>query len=97
LRSPLFPARRSSDLARADILVENFRPGTLARLGLDLAELRERNPRLITLSISGMGATGPESGLPGYDFIVQAAGGLMSITGPPEDRKSTRLNSSHVK
>jgi len=70
--------------ARADILVENFRPGTLARLGLDLAELRERNPRLITLSISGMGATGPESGLPGYDFIVQAAGGLMSITGPPE-------------
>lgn len=70
--------------ARADILVENFRPGTLTRLGLDLAELRERNPRLITLSISGMGATGPERDLPGYDFIVQAAGGLMSITGPPE-------------
>ena len=70
--------------ARADILVENFRPGTLARFGLDLAELRASNPRLITLTISGMGATGPESGLPGYDFIVQAAGGLMSITGPPE-------------
>lgn len=70
--------------ARADILVENFRPGALARFGLDLAELRASNPRLITLTISGMGATGPESALPGYDFIVQAAGGLMSITGPPE-------------
>lgn len=70
--------------ARADVLVENFRPGTLERLGLSLAELRAVNPRLITLTISGMGATGPEHDLPGYDFVLQATGGLMSITGPVE-------------
>ncbi|XSG74051.1 CaiB/BaiF CoA transferase family protein [Herpetosiphon llansteffanensis] len=68
--------------SRADVLVENFRPGTLERFGLSLASLRAQNPRLITLTISGMGATGPESELPGYDFIVQATAGLMSITGP---------------
>lgn len=67
---------------QADILVENFRPGTLDRLGLGLDLLRAENPRLITLTISGMGATGPDAELPGYDFIVQALGGLMSITGP---------------
>lgn len=67
---------------RADILVENFRPGTLDRFGLGLDLLRAENPRLITLTISGMGATGPDAELPGYDFIVQALGGLMSITGP---------------
>lgn len=69
---------------RADILVENFRPGTLERFGLGLEELRAENSRLITLTISGMGATGPDSELPGYDFIVQAMGGIMSITGPAE-------------
>jgi crotonobetainyl-CoA:carnitine CoA-transferase CaiB-like acyl-CoA transferase len=69
---------------RADVLVENFRPGTLERLGLGLAELRAENPRLITLTISGMGASGPDAALPGYDFILQAMGGLMSITGPTE-------------
>lgn len=68
--------------SQADILVENFRPGTLERFGLSLASLRAQNPRLITLTISGMGASGPESELPGYDFIVQATAGLMSITGP---------------
>src|SRR6185312_14493417 len=67
---------------RADVLVENFRPGTLERLGLGLDELRAENPRLVTLTISGMGASGPDSDLPGYDFILQAMGGLMSITGP---------------
>jgi crotonobetainyl-CoA:carnitine CoA-transferase CaiB-like acyl-CoA transferase len=67
---------------RADIVVENFRPGTLERFGLGLDGLRAENPRLITLTISGMGATGPDSDQPGYDFIVQAMGGLMSITGP---------------
>jgi formyl-CoA transferase len=67
---------------QADILVENFRPGTLDRLGLGLDLLRAENPRLITLTISGMGATGPDAERPGYDFIVQALGGLMSITGP---------------
>lgn len=69
---------------QADILVENFRPGTLERFGLGLDSLREENPRLITLTISGMGASGPKSDQPGYDFIVQAMGGLMSITGPAE-------------
>lgn len=72
----------------ADILVENFRPGTLERFGLSLASLREQNPRLITLTISGMGATGPEAELPGYDFIVQATAGLMSITGSAEGEAS---------
>lgn len=70
--------------ARADVLIENFRPGSLERLGISLAQLREANPRLITLTISGMGATGPARDVPGYDFIVQAASGLMSITGPEE-------------
>jgi formyl-CoA transferase len=67
---------------RADVLVENFLPGSLERCGLSLAELRAANPRLITLTISGMGVTGPDRTAAGYDFIVQAAGGLMSITGP---------------
>ena len=69
---------------RADILVENFLPGALEKRTLPLADLRAGNPRLITLTISGMGATGPDYNLPGYDFIVQAAAGLMSITGPAE-------------
>jgi crotonobetainyl-CoA:carnitine CoA-transferase CaiB-like acyl-CoA transferase len=68
----------------ADVLVENFLPGALGRLGLSLEELRRRNTRLITLTISGMGASGPDRDLSGYDFIVQAHGGLMSITGPAE-------------
>ena len=69
---------------RADILLENFLPGALERRGLALADLRASNPRLITLTISGMGATGPDRAVPGYDFMVQAAGGLMSITGPEQ-------------
>ncbi|HSL72466.1 MAG TPA: CoA transferase, partial [Longimicrobiales bacterium] len=69
---------------RADVVVENFLPGALERRGLELDSLRAENPRLITLTISGMGATGPERSTPGYDFIVQAAGGLMSITGPAD-------------
>jgi crotonobetainyl-CoA:carnitine CoA-transferase CaiB-like acyl-CoA transferase len=69
---------------RADVLVENFLPGSLEKRGLALSELRTINPRLITLTISGMGATGPEYNVPGYDFIVQAAAGLMSITGPEQ-------------
>ena len=70
--------------ARADVLVENFLPGALGRLGISLSELRARNPRLITVSISGMGAAGPDQAMPGYDFIIQARAGLMSITGSPE-------------
>ncbi len=68
---------------KADVLVENFRPGTMARLGLGDQELRAANPRLIYASLSAFGADGPMSALPGYDLIVQAWGGLMSITGMP--------------
>jgi crotonobetainyl-CoA:carnitine CoA-transferase CaiB-like acyl-CoA transferase len=71
-------------IARADILVENFRPGTLARMGLDYAEMSARHPRLIYASISGFGQTGPRRREAGYDAMVQAEGGLMSITGAPD-------------
>ena len=68
-------------IARADVLVENFRPGTLARLGLDYTSLQDAHPRLVYCSISGFGQHGPRAPQPGYDAIVQAEGGLMSITG----------------
>ena len=68
----------------ADVLIENFRPGTMERLGLGEKELRVSNPRLIYASLSGFGADGPMSDWPGYDLMVQAWGGLMSITGTPE-------------
>ena len=68
-------------IAKSDVLVENFRPGTLARLGLDYQTLAAKYPRLIYCSISGFGHTGPRSKEPGYDAIMQAEGGLMSITG----------------
>jgi formyl-CoA transferase/CoA:oxalate CoA-transferase len=67
--------------ARADILLENFRPGTLNRLGLDYAALAAANPRLIYVSISGYGQTGPRRMEPAMDLIIQSASGLMSITG----------------
>lgn len=73
------------DLAlQSDVLVENFRPGTLERFGLDFATLSESNPKLIYCSITGFGQTGPMRDKPGYDFMIQALGGLMSITGEPE-------------
>lgn len=71
-------------LARADVLVENFRPGGLARLGFDEASLEALNPRLIHLAICGFGPSGPDADRPGYDFVVQAMAGLMSITGFPD-------------
>jgi formyl-CoA transferase len=69
---------------RADVLIENFRPGTMERLGLGEKDLRANNPRLIYASLSGFGADGPMSDAPGYDLIVQAWGGLMSVTGMPD-------------
>jgi len=72
-------AQRLADLA--DILVENFRPGTAARLGLGYEELSRGNPGLIYASISGFGQTGPYAAEAGYDAIAQALGGLMSVTG----------------
>ena len=72
-------------LARtADVLVENFRPGVMARLGLDYATLKETNPRLIYCAISGFGQDGPWVHRPAYDQIVQGASGVMSITGDAE-------------
>ncbi len=68
---------------RADVLVENFRPGGLERLGFGTAHLHELNPRLVVLSITGFGPDGPEAARPGYDQIAQGESGLMSLTGPP--------------
>lgn len=68
---------------RADVLVENFRPGTMERLGLGYDALRALNPRLIYSAVSGFGHSGPWSHKPAYDMIVQALGGLMSVTGYP--------------
>lgn len=68
----------------ADVLIENFRPGTMERLGLGEDELRAHNQRLIFASLSGFGSDGPMREWPGYDLIVQAWGGLMSITGMPD-------------
>ncbi|MFF2922102.1 CaiB/BaiF CoA transferase family protein [Streptomyces celluloflavus] len=76
-------AAAARELARrADILIENFRPGALARYGLDPAATRAAHPGLIHCTITGFGS-GEGARLPGYDFVVQAVGGLMSITGEP--------------
>jgi len=69
--------------AKADVLVENYRPEVKKRLGIDYPDLRPLNPRLVYASISGFGQTGPYKDRPGYDQIAQGMGGLMSITGPP--------------
>jgi crotonobetainyl-CoA:carnitine CoA-transferase CaiB-like acyl-CoA transferase len=68
-------------IAKADVLVENFRPGTLSKIGLDYQSLRAAHPRLIYCSISGYGQTGPRKKEAGYDAVMQGEGGLMSITG----------------
>lgn len=71
-------------LSNADILVENFRPGTLKRMGLDYESLSKDFPGLIYCSITGYGQTGPYKDRPGFDFMIQAQGGLMSLNGPVE-------------
>jgi len=71
-------------VASADVLVENFRPGVMDRLGLGYEALKSVNPRLIYCAISGFGQDGPLSGLPAYDQIIQGMAGVMSITGDPE-------------
>src|SRR3954462_9634213 len=71
-------------LADADVLVENLRVGAFARLGFDDATLGALNPRLVHLAITGYGTSGAGADRPGYDFIVQATSGLMSITGAPD-------------
>ena len=82
------------DLAvKCDVLVENFRPGTMEKLGLGWDVLRKENPRLVYGAVSGFGHTGPDSGRPAYDILVQAMGGVMSITGWP-DSPPTRVGLS---
>lgn len=71
-------------LAGSDVLVENYRPGTLARMGLDRDALRAINPRLIVTSVNGYGSTGPYTDRPAFDFVVQAMSGYMSVSGTPE-------------
>ena len=71
--------------ARSDVLIENFKPGHLDRWGLGYDALHELHPGLVYCSISGFGQTGPDRNRPGYDFMVQAMGGLMSVTGEPDD------------
>ena len=77
----------------ADVLVENFKPGVMKKLGLDYDTLKKTNPRLIYCASSGFGQTGPYSSRPAYDLIIQGMGGLMSITGP-DASQPTKVGSS---
>ena len=70
---------------RADVLIENYKHGDLARYGLGYEDLRKINPRLIYCSVTGFGQTGPYRERPGYDFMIQGMGGMMSVTGEPDD------------
>lgn len=80
-----------SELAQhADILIENFKVGGLRKYGLDYETLKERNPGLIYCSVTGFGQDGPYAPRPGYDFLIQAMGGLMSITGEPDEVPGAR-------
>ncbi|MGL5010296.1 MAG: CaiB/BaiF CoA transferase family protein, partial [Paracoccaceae bacterium] len=71
-------------IADADIVIENFKVGGLAKYGLDYASLRPLNPRLVYCSITGFGQTGPYAHRAGYDYIIQGMAGLMSVTGTPD-------------
>mgnify|MGYP000863030364 CR=1 FL=1 len=74
--------------AQSDVLIENFKPGAADRMGLGYADLAALNPRLVYCSLTGYGQTGPYRDRPGYDFVIQAEGGVMSITGPVEGEPS---------
>src|SRR3954467_13574353 len=77
-------ARRLAE--RADVMLESFRPGLMARWGLDGETLRARNPGLVTCSVTAFGTGEAAQGMPGYDFLLQAMGGLMAVTGEPDGR-----------
>src|SRR5437763_10495638 len=83
LKVPAALAAFKRMVKKADVVVENFRPGVKKRLGIDYPQLRRSNPKLIYASISGFGQTGPYADRPGFDQIAQGMGGLMSITGLP--------------
>lgn len=85
LKEPAGKAALEALLTRADVLMENFRPGVLDRLGFSEQRLNELNPRLVILSISGFGHDGPEAARAGYDQIAQGEAGLMSLTGSGPD------------
>ena len=80
-------------LAKADVLLENFRPGAMEKLGYDWQSLHQKYPTLIYAALSGFGHSGPDSGQPAYDLVIQARGGIMSITGQPGG-PPTRVGSS---
>lgn len=80
-------------LSRADVILENYRPGTMEKLGYGWESLHARHPRLIYGAVSGFGHTGPEAGKAAYDMVVQARGGVMSITGE-KDRDPVRVGAS---
>ena len=71
--------------AKSDVVIENFKVGGLAKYGLDYASLKAVNPKLIYCSVTGFGQTGPYANRAGYDYLVQGMGGLMSVTGEPDD------------
>ncbi len=71
-------------IAQADVLIENYKKGGLAKYGLSYEQIRERYPRLVYCSVTGFGQTGPYASRPGYDFLIQGMGGIMSLTGEPQ-------------
>jgi CoA:oxalate CoA-transferase len=85
LRRPEGRAVLARLIARSDVLVENFRPGVLARLGFDADRLKALRPALVSCAINGFGSTGPYRDRPAFDFIAQALSGFMSVNGQPED------------
>ncbi len=90
LKSPAGLETLKDLIRQGDVLVENFKTGTLERLGLSYEALQELRPGLIYCTITGYGTTGPLADQPGYDFIAQALGGMMAVTGP-EDGEPTRV------
>ncbi len=83
LKAPADLAVAVALVTRADVLVENYRPGVMERLGLGYAAMRALNPRLVYCSVSGFGHSGPWSQRPAYDAVVQGLSGVMAVTGPP--------------
>jgi crotonobetainyl-CoA:carnitine CoA-transferase CaiB-like acyl-CoA transferase len=89
LKTPEGAAALDALIRTADVLVENFRPGSLAQLGFGYSIVSKINPQLVYCSISGYGQTGPRSGLAGYDVVIQGESGFMEVTGSP-DAEPTR-------